>query len=275
MGVARDRGGAPPAGAGGLLWGAERGAGDAVASAAPLFGIAVPAPGRLRAHLQARRAADEGVGSDADGQGRRPRRLGFPHLGEHLPVERDGAAEAGRRPHRRAAPRARLAPGDGAGAAVRPAAALHRAPRHLRPGAVHRRRAISAKHRGRPPRAPRDAVLLPVQRHRRRGHQLPLCGAARSPHIGPLKSGRLLGLHAGTVRGQGDHCAPDRGQLHPLLLAARKWRGRLHLGACRRPGAPPHPADARPQLHSACPVLDGTKWAANKWLWNVPRNYLG
>ena len=23
-------------------------------------------------------------------------------------------------------------------------------------------------------------------------------------------------------------------------------------------------------LHGACPVVDGTKWAANKWVWNSP-----
>ena len=24
-------------------------------------------------------------------------------------------------------------------------------------------------------------------------------------------------------------------------------------------------------LHAGCPVLSGTKWAANKWLWNKPQ----
>ena len=23
-------------------------------------------------------------------------------------------------------------------------------------------------------------------------------------------------------------------------------------------------------LHGACPVVDGVKWAANKWVWNKP-----
>ena len=26
-------------------------------------------------------------------------------------------------------------------------------------------------------------------------------------------------------------------------------------------------------LHSGCPVLEGTKWAANKWIWNKPSGY--
>ena len=27
-------------------------------------------------------------------------------------------------------------------------------------------------------------------------------------------------------------------------------------------------------LHGACPVKDGVKWAANKWVWNMPMRYL-
>jgi prolyl 4-hydroxylase len=27
-------------------------------------------------------------------------------------------------------------------------------------------------------------------------------------------------------------------------------------------------------LHSACPVLEGTKWAANKWVWNSPKGFI-
>jgi prolyl 4-hydroxylase len=26
-------------------------------------------------------------------------------------------------------------------------------------------------------------------------------------------------------------------------------------------------------LHGGCPVKEGTKWAANKWLWNKPSGY--
>lgn len=28
-------------------------------------------------------------------------------------------------------------------------------------------------------------------------------------------------------------------------------------------------------LHGACPVIEGTKWAANKWVWNAPMDYIG
>ena len=27
-------------------------------------------------------------------------------------------------------------------------------------------------------------------------------------------------------------------------------------------------------LHGACPVEQGIKWAANKWVWNAPMNYI-
>jgi len=27
-------------------------------------------------------------------------------------------------------------------------------------------------------------------------------------------------------------------------------------------------------LHGACPVIAGTKWAANKWVWNAPMGYI-
>jgi prolyl 4-hydroxylase len=27
-------------------------------------------------------------------------------------------------------------------------------------------------------------------------------------------------------------------------------------------------------LHGACPVLNGTKWAANKWVWNERVSYI-
>jgi prolyl 4-hydroxylase len=27
--------------------------------------------------------------------------------------------------------------------------------------------------------------------------------------------------------------------------------------------------------HAACPVTSGTKWAANKWVWNMPQRGLG
>jgi prolyl 4-hydroxylase len=30
----------------------------------------------------------------------------------------------------------------------------------------------------------------------------------------------------------------------------------------------------RYSLHGACPVKEGTKWAANKWVWNAPMNYI-
>ena len=28
-------------------------------------------------------------------------------------------------------------------------------------------------------------------------------------------------------------------------------------------------------IHGACPVLEGTKWAANKWVWNEPWSFYG
>merc|ERR1719232_2270054 len=28
----------------------------------------------------------------------------------------------------------------------------------------------------------------------------------------------------------------------------------------------------RTSIHGGCPVLDGTKWLANLWVWNGPRN---
>lgn len=27
-------------------------------------------------------------------------------------------------------------------------------------------------------------------------------------------------------------------------------------------------------MHGACPVIEGVKWAANKWVWNAPMFYL-
>jgi len=27
-------------------------------------------------------------------------------------------------------------------------------------------------------------------------------------------------------------------------------------------------------LHSACPVKEGLKWAANKWVWNVNKGFI-
>ena len=75
----------------------------------------------------------------------------------------------------------------------------------------------------------------------------------------------------------GETAFPRFGGLEPVSmqdcdrgLLVKPVKGRVIIFYSLLPDGKPDPAS----LHGACPVKEGIKWAANKWVWNEPMGYV-
>jgi len=67
-----------------------------------------------------------------------------------------------------------------------------------------------------------------------------------------------------------ENAAPKDMQDCQSGIKVKPEKGRVIIFYSLLPNGEPDPLS----LHGACPVKEGVKWAANKWVWNVPQEFI-